>query len=160
VAGPPALATIGYQGARLEDFVATLKSASIERLLDVRALPWSRRAEFAKRNLSAALAAAGIAYEHLPALGNPEPGRAAAKAGRLEDFRRIYTDQLDSEEGQAGLAAAAARARESAVALMCMERDHDHCHRAMAAARLAEMLGVEVRHLKVEAGPETLPLFR
>jgi len=154
------LATIGYQGARLEDFVGTLKSASIERLLDVRALPWSRRSEFAKRNLAAALAAAGIAYEHLPALGNPEPGRDAAKAGRVDEFRAIYAAQLESDEGRAGLDAAAARAREGPVALMCMERDHEHCHRAMAAARLAEMLGVEVRHLRVEAGPETLPLFR
>lgn len=154
------LATIGYQGASLEDFVATLQSASVERLLDVRALPWSRRSEFAKRNLSAALAAAGIAYEHLPALGNPEPGRAAAKAGRIEEFRKIYAGQLDSAEGQAGLTQAAARAREGAVALMCMERDHERCHRSMAAARLSEMLGVEVRHLRVEAGPETLPLFR
>jgi uncharacterized protein (DUF488 family) len=154
------LATIGYQGASIDDFVATLKSASIERLLDVRALPWSRRAAFAKRNLSASLATAGIAYEHLPALGNPEAGREAAKAGRLDDFRRIYTGQLDSAEGQAGLAEAAARAREGPVALMCMEREHERCHRAMAAARLAEMLGEEVRHLRVEAGPETLPLFR
>jgi uncharacterized protein (DUF488 family) len=154
------LATIGYQGASVEDFIATLKAASVERLLDVRALPWSRRSEFAKRNLSASLAAAGIAYEHLPALGNPEPGRTAAKAGRIEEFRRIYAEQLASAEGQAGLEEAAARAREGSVALLCMERDHEHCHRAMAAARLAEMLGVEVRHLKVEAGPETLPLFR
>ena len=154
------LATIGYQGARLEDFVGTLKAASIERLLDVRALPWSRRSEFAKRNLAAALAAAGIAYEHLPALGNPEPGRDAAKAGRVDEFRAIYARQLESDEGRAGLDAAAARAREGSVALMCMERDPEHCHRAMAAARLAEMLGVEVRHLRVEAGPETLPLFR
>jgi len=30
----------------------------------------------------------------------------------------------------------------------------------MTAARLAEILGEEVRHLRVEAGPETLPLFR
>ena len=154
------LATIGYQGASLDDFLSTLKAASIGRLLDVRALPWSRRSAFAKRNLSAALAAAGIAYEHLPALGNPEPGRVAAKAGRIDEFRAIYAGQLDSAEGQAGLTQAAARAREGAVALMCMERDHEHCHRAMAAARLSEMLGTEIRHLRVEAGPEALPLFR
>ena len=154
------LATIGYQGASVEDFVGTLKSARIERLLDVRAVPWSRRAEFTKRNLSASLATAGIAYEHLPALGNPEAGREAAKAGRFDDYRSLYSEQLDSAEGQAGLTQAAARAREGCVALMCMERDHERCHRAMAAARLAEMLGEEVRHLRVEAGPESLPLFR
>jgi uncharacterized protein (DUF488 family) len=154
------LATIGYQGASLDDFVRTLKAAEIERLLDVRAVPWSRRADFAKRNLSASLAASGITYVHLPALGNPKAGRDAAKAGRLEQFREIYTDQLDSAEGQAGLAEAAAQARDASVALMCMERDHEHCHRAMAAARLAEVLGVAVRHLHVEAGPESLPLFR
>ena len=154
------LATIGYQGAGVDDLIATLRAAEIKTLIDVRGVAWSRRAEYAKRNLSAALAVAGIVYEHLPALGNPEAGRAAAKAGRLEDYRQIYADQLDSPEGQAGLAEAAAQARKGPVALMCMERDHAHCHRAMTAARLGAMLGVEPRHLKVEAGPETLPLFR
>jgi uncharacterized protein (DUF488 family) len=156
----PVLATIGYQGASLDDLIATLKAAEIATLLDVRAVAWSRRSEFAKRALSASLAAAGIVYEHLPGLGNPEAGREAAKAGRLDDYRKIYAGQLDSAEGKAALERAVERARKGPVVLMCMERDHARCHRAMAAARLAALLGVEARHMRVEAGPETLPLFR
>lgn len=31
--------TIGYEGARIEDFVATLRSVGVETVLDVRELP-------------------------------------------------------------------------------------------------------------------------
>jgi hypothetical protein len=45
------LATIGYEGADVDDFVATLRSAGIRRLIDVRELAISRRRGFAKRAL-------------------------------------------------------------------------------------------------------------
>ena len=56
------LYTIGYQGASVEGFIAALKAAGVETLIDVRAVPASRRREFSKRNLAASLAAAGLAY--------------------------------------------------------------------------------------------------
>jgi len=154
------VATVGYQGANPEDLIATLKAAGIMTLVDVRSVPWSRRPDFTKRALAATLAAAGIAYEHLPGLGNPDSGRAAAKDGRMDEVERIYHEQLDSADGQAALGHAVEKAGKGPVALLCMERDAARCHRAMAAERLAEMLGTRVRHLRVEAGPETLPLFR
>jgi uncharacterized protein (DUF488 family) len=71
------LATIGYEGADVDDFVATLRSAGIRRLIDVRELAISRRRGFAKRALSGALADADIEYVHLRGLGDPK------EAGRL-----------------------------------------------------------------------------
>jgi uncharacterized protein (DUF488 family) len=154
------VATIGYEGAALEDFLRTLKDAGIATLVDIRALPWSRRPEFTRRALAEACASADIGYLHLGALGNPEEGRAAAKAGRHDEFRRIYEAQLDFAAGRNALARLAERAAGEPVALMCMERDPARCHRSIAAARLVAMLGVEIRHLIVGESPADLPLFR
>ena len=63
--------TFGYQGIYLETFIEALRSENIGTLIDVRAMPWSRREEFAKRNLSVSLPAARIKYVHLESAGSP-----------------------------------------------------------------------------------------
>ena len=57
--------TICYEGATVDGFLATLKQAGVERLIDVRALPSSRRPGFSKSPLAAALSEVGIEYVHL-----------------------------------------------------------------------------------------------
>ncbi len=142
------LFTIGYQGASVEGFIAALKTAGVETLIDVRAVPASRRREFSKRNLAASLEAAGLTYVHLASLGNPKEGRDAAKAGRLNGYKRIYTEHLASEPAQQALTRAAEIATAAPSCLMCLEADPAFCHRSMAAARLAEERGFEVETLK------------
>ncbi len=90
--------TIGYEGATVAEFLAALQQAGIQRVIDVRALPLSRRPGFSKTPLSGALAEAGIEYVHLKALGTPAEGRAAARAGRHADLERIYAGQLELAE--------------------------------------------------------------
>ena len=60
--------TIGYEGATVGEFLAALQEAGVKRLIDVRALPLSRRLGFSKSPLRAALKEAGIDYVHLKAL--------------------------------------------------------------------------------------------
>ena len=65
------LATIGVYGFALEEFLAALRSADVRLLLDVRQRRGVRGPEYAWANskrLQAALAGAGIAYEHRPEL--------------------------------------------------------------------------------------------
>ena len=62
--------------------VATLREAGVQRLVDVRKFPSSRRRGFSKTALAAALDAAGIEYVHARALGNPKPNRDLWRAGR------------------------------------------------------------------------------
>src|ERR1043165_4235477 len=90
--------TIGYEGATVGEFVAALQKAGVERVIDVRALPLSRRPGFSKTPLKGALAEAGIEYVHLKALGTPSEGRTAARAGRHADMARIYAGQLELPE--------------------------------------------------------------
>ena len=72
--------TIGYEATTMAEFLAALNEAGVERVIDVRALPLSRRPGFSKSPLRAALAEAGIDYVHLKALGTPADGRSAARA--------------------------------------------------------------------------------
>jgi uncharacterized protein (DUF488 family) len=152
------IATIGYERAKLDDFLRTLQEAEIGILFDIRANAWSRRSEFAAKRLEAALAEAGIAYRHLPSLGSPDPARDAAKAGDAAGFERHYRAQLATEAARDGLAIVADAAARGPVCLMCYERDPRDCHRRMTADALLAMTGHEPRHLFVatEPAPGTL----
>lgn len=137
--------TIGYEGATVPDFVAALRQASVERVIDVRALPLSRRPGFSKSSLRAALAEAGIDYVHLRALGTPAEGRAAARAGRHRELERIYAGQLELPEAIAAGAQMLALAGETPTALLCFEREPAHCHRTLLLDAVAA--DAEVVHL-------------
>ena len=123
--------TIGYEGATVPEFIGALQEAGVERVIDVRALPLSRRPGFSKSPLKAALEQAGIEYVHLKALGTPSDGRAAARAGRHADLERIYAGQLELPEAIAQSAQMLDLAAEKPSALMCMEREPAQCHRTL-----------------------------
>jgi len=137
--------TIGYEGATVGEFVNALQKAGVERVIDVRALPLSRRPGFSKTPLRGALAEAGIEYVHLKALGTPADGRAAARAGRHADMARIYAGQLELPEAIAESAQMLALAEEKPSALLCFEREPAHCHRSLLLDAVAA--GAEIDHL-------------
>ena len=137
--------TIGYEGATVGEFLAALQEAGVKRLIDVRALPLSRRPGFSKSPLRAALKEAGIDYVHLKALGTPAEGRAAARAGRHADLERIYAGQLELPEAIAQGAQMIELSREKPSALVCFEREPAHCHRTLLLDAVAG--DAEVVHL-------------
>lgn len=137
--------TIGYEGTTVSEFIAALIKAGVKRVVDVRALPLSRRPGFSKSPLRAALDEADIEYIHLKALGTPAEGRAAARAGRHADLERIYSGQLELPEAIGQSAQMLELAREKPSALLCMERDPAHCHRTLLLKAVAG--DAEVVHL-------------
>ena len=137
--------TIGYEGATVGEFLDALKRAGVSQVIDVRALPLSRRPGFSKSPLRAALEEAGIEYVHLKALGTPAEGRAAARAGRHADLERIYAGQLELPEAIAQGAQMLALAEDKPSALLCFEREPAHCHRTLLLDAVAP--DVEVTHL-------------
>jgi uncharacterized protein (DUF488 family) len=137
--------TIGYEGTTVGEFVAALQEAGVQRIIDVRALPNSRRPGFSKTPLRAALAEVGIDYVHLRALGTPADGRAAARAGRHEELERIYAGQLELSEAIAQGAQMVELAREKPSALLCYEREPSGCHRSLLLEAVAAE--AEVTHL-------------
>ena len=135
--------TIGYEATTMAEFIAALKAAGVRQVIDVRAVPNSRRPGFSKTSLRNSLAEEGIDYVHLRALGTPADGRAAARAGRIEDLKRIYAGQLELPEAMAEAAQMVALAGEKPSALLCYEREPAGCHRtllAKAAASDAEVI--------------------
>ena len=137
--------TIGYEGATVGEFVSALQKAGVERVIDVRALPLSRRPGFSKTPLRGALEEAGIDYVHLKALGTPSEGRTAARAGRHADMARIYAGQLELPEAMVQSAQMLETASEKPSALLCMEREPEHCHRSLLLSAVAG--DAEVVHL-------------
>ena len=129
--------TIGYEGTTVPEFIAALKEAGVSQVIDVRALPLSRRPGFSKSPLKNALEEAGIEYVHLKALGTPAEGRAAARAGRQADLERIYAGQLELPEAMAQSAQMLGLAAEQPSALLCMEREPAHCHRTLLLKAVA-----------------------
>ncbi|MCW3849215.1 DUF488 domain-containing protein [Sphingomonas sp. LB-2] len=134
--------TIGYENTTMEDFIAALKAAGVEQIIDVRAVPLSRRPGFSKNVLAASLREAGISYVGLKALGTPKLGRDAAKKGDVKTLEAVYDAQLGLPEAQLEAAKMRELAAEKPSALLCFERDPAHCHRTLLIA--AEGEGAEV----------------
>ncbi|MGN8000237.1 DUF488 domain-containing protein [Sphingomonas sp. 22176] len=134
--------TIGYEATTMAEFLAALTRAGVQRVIDVRALPLSRRPGFSKSSLAASLRDAGIDYFHLKQLGTPKRGRDAAKKGDVATLREVYDVQLGLPEAQAQVAQMHALAAEKPSALLCYERDPCHCHRTLLLE--AEGDGAEV----------------
>ena len=135
--------TIGYEGVTQAEFLGALEGAGVERIIDVRALPLSRRPGFSKTALRTALAEVGIDYVHLKALGTPPEGREAARKGRYADLERIYAGQLELPEAIVAGAQMRELASERPSALLCFERAPEGCHRSLllkAVASEAEVI--------------------
>lgn len=143
------LFTIGYEGASLDDFIATLQHSGVQRLLDVREIAQSRRRGFSKNALASALAEVGISYTHLRQLGDPKDGREAARRGDVAAFQKIFEDHLELPETKQALFLAADICQREATALLCFERNPHLCHRTLVAKRLTDLCSLSVRHLGV-----------
>lgn len=149
----PSLATIGYEGTTVQRVVEVLREAAVALLVDVRAVASSRRPGFSKTRLAAHLEEAGIGYLHLRGLGTPAEGRAAARAGRHDEMRRIFGGHLAMPGAQAELDALAEIVRSGRRAcLLCFEADPAHCHRTLVAAAVSSLVPVEIVHLAPHRG--------
>jgi len=142
------VATIGYEDATVQRLLDALREAGVELLVDVRAVANSRRPGFSKSRLAENLGTVGIEYLHLRALGTPAEGRAAARAGRHDELRAVFTEHMATPAAQEDLETLAGLVRAGRrVCLLCLEADPAHCHRSLVAAALAERAPIEVVHL-------------
>ena len=139
--------TVGYEGTDIERFIRTLKAAGVQQLADVRAVAVSRKAGFSKKKLAARLAEEGIEYIHFVALGDPKPGRDAARAGDFDRFRAIYGDHIKSDEAQSALQDLTDTVQVGPTCLLCFERDPATCHRTIVAREISEAIGFDIFNL-------------
>ena len=138
--------TVGHSTRPLGEFIALLKAHSVARLIDVRTVPRSRHnPQFNGDTLPAALAAAGVGYEHLAGLGGfrrTHPG--SLNTGWRNLSFRGYADYMQTSEFADNLAGLIARATHERIVLMCAEALPWRCHRSLIAdALLVHGLRVE-----------------
>jgi uncharacterized protein (DUF488 family) len=143
----PVLSTTGYEGLVQEGLFDRLEAAGTRVLIDVRAVPNSRKPGFSKKILAASAEARGIRYVHLQALGTPKAGRQAARAGRAQEMADIFAAHMATDPAQAALAAAVDIARSAPSCLLCFERDPHFCHRRIVADAIAARTGQDIIHL-------------
>lgn len=145
------IATIGYENATVRGFLDVLRNAGVDLLVDVRAVARSRRPGFAKTRLAANLQEAGIEYLHLPGLGTPAEGRAAARAGDTAQMQSIFREHLKTPAAEAALDALIALVQSDRnVCILCLEAEPEQCHRRLVADAVAARSGVGIEHLRVE----------
>jgi uncharacterized protein (DUF488 family) len=143
------LLSLGHGTAGVEELVALLQQAGIERLVDVRTAPGSRRHPHVRREAMAGwLGEAGIAYRWEPELGGfrrPEP-RSVNHALRHPAFRG-YADHMRTPPFWSALDRLLAEAASAPTAAMCSETLWWRCHRRLLADAAVLVRGAEVLHL-------------
>ena len=142
----PAVWTIGYEKLRPEALAAELVSAGVERVIDVRFRPQSRRPGMSKTKLGLLLADHRIAYEHRKALGTPPDLRWLFHAGRIAEAAAAYRKHVEAGAPEA-LAELAGEVEGDGprTALLCLEADPAGCHRRVITDALRERVaGLDV----------------
>jgi uncharacterized protein (DUF488 family) len=138
------LGSVGYEMHKDHiAFACHIRAAGVERLIDVRELPISRRRGYAKSALGQAMADVGVEYIHIKALGNPKRFRNLYKTGNVKEGRRRYEEHLLGEEREA-LERLVPMLQEKRCALMCVEHDPGTCHRTVILDVLRSELGLEL----------------
>ena len=146
--GAPILYTIGHGARPLEAFLELLERERIERIVDVRSFPGSRKhPHFGKDALAAALEEHGTEYVWRRDLGGFRKARPDSRhmALRSAGFRG-YADHMETEEFTEARDWLIATSREKRTAFMCAESLWWRCHRRMLADALVAA-GCDVRHL-------------
>ena len=144
--------TIGHSTRSAEEFIALLKEAAVDHVVDVRRFPFSRRNPHSNGEaLAATLPAVGIGYRHEPALGGRRGRRRDGAPSphtlwREEAFAN-YADYAETLEFRAALDAGVLRlARDHRPAVMCAEAVWWRCHRRIISDYVIAA-GLHVEHI-------------
>lgn len=130
------LFTIGHSTRSLDELIEALRAHGVERLVDIRSFPMSRKwPQFNRDNLEGELPKAGIEYAWMKALGGRRKKireDSPNTALRSESFRN-YADYMLTPEFQQAAAELVRLAEEKPTAYMCAERVWFRCHRMMVS---------------------------
>jgi uncharacterized protein (DUF488 family) len=121
--------TIGYEKLLPPELVAELSAAGVERVIDVRFRPQSRRPGMSKTRLGQLLGDHGIAYENRRELGTPADIRFLFHAGKVEEAAAAFRAHLAAHADAALDELAAELENGPRTALLCLEADPATCHR-------------------------------
>jgi uncharacterized protein (DUF488 family) len=128
--------TIGYERLLPESLVAELREAGVERVIDVRIRPQSRRPGMSKTKLGQRLNDSGIAYEPWRELGTPVEIRTLFRRGAIAAAREAFREHLETAAlGDLQRLQDALRSGPP-TALLCLEAEPERCHRRVICEAL------------------------
>jgi uncharacterized protein (DUF488 family) len=130
--------TLGHSTRSAAEFMTLLREHGIAGISDVRRFPASRRhPHFGREALAEMLAAAGLHYDWLPALGGRRAPRPdSPHTAWREPAFRAYADHMETEEFRAGLEQLIRLVEARPTAVMCAEAVPWRCHRSLVADAL------------------------
>lgn len=138
--------TVGHGTASEDAFVALLRGAGIENLVDIRTVPASRHnPQFRREALARWISGAGITYRHEPRLGGfRKPDANSPNHALRNPAFRGYADHMRTLEFRAALDEVL---RQDAVAVMCSESVWWRCHRRILSDAVVILEIADVVHL-------------
>lgn len=147
---PISIYTIGYEGISIDSFLNTLLQNGIERLIDVRRNPISRKWGFAKNTLAGLCDKVGIDYIHFPELGISSAQRMNITT--KEDYDRLF---YEYEKNYLPLHKHTVKKvlslmEQAPSVLVCMEADVQMCHRGRLANVIEKTSKLQVIHLSAK----------
>ena|SRR5207237_7889265 len=153
--GTPTIWTIGHSTRAIEDFLQLLTTQRIERLADVRLIPFSRRnPQFNHEALRESLSRDGIVYLPVPGLGGRRTPRPDSpnRGWRNASFRG-YADYMQTDEFSRALEELMVGSKKHRTAIMCAEAVPWRCHRSLISDALVSA-GWDVCHIVSKAQPK------
>ena len=154
--------TIGHSTRSLEEFLELLHNFGVEKLVDVRRFPGSKRfPHFNQEKLRESMPANNILYQHIEDLGGRrKTNKESVNTGwRLLSFRG-YADFMETETFKKAAKELEELGSQSKVAYMCAEAVWWSCHRALISDYL-KIRGWRVNHImgpnKITEHPYTKP---
>lgn len=158
---PKKVVTIGVYGFDDKTFIKHLQRSDVRLLVDIRQRRGVRGSQYAWANslrLQAALADAGIAYQHRIDLAPTtelrqlqyadDAKQGVGKRNRRElaaDYIKRFTSEVLDHANLASIVAMLPK--RGATALLCVEQDAQACHRHLITKKLAERYGIIAEHL-------------
>jgi hypothetical protein len=140
--------TIGHSTRPIDEFIELVRQHGVERLVDIRTIPRSRRnPQFNSEALAKSLEDKGIGYVHLKELGGlRHPRRDSINTGWRNDGFRGYADYMQSAEFEEALRRLLELCEGKRCAAMCAEAVPWRCHRSLLADALVAR-GIPVEHI-------------
>jgi uncharacterized protein (DUF488 family) len=152
--------TIGHSTHTIEEFIEILEAHGVEKIVDVRTIPKSRRnPQFNKESMPKNLGK--IKYVHLPGLGGLRHTKVdSTNKGWKKDSFRGYADYMQTEEFEENINKLIEIASKKQIAIMCAEAVPWRCHRSLIGDALL-VRGIEVEDIfsKTNIKPHKLTSF-
>lgn len=150
-----AVFSLGHSTLPIERFIELLRTYGIERLVDIRTVPRSRRNPQFNETALVSTLTEHLEYVLLPALGGLRHARKdSPNTGWRNESFRGYADHMQTAAFQEGLETLIQMSRQKRVAIMCAEAVPWRCHRSLVADAL-HVHGVPVIEILSETNYRT-----